>query len=253
MTDSTGVVPPSKCPQLGILFVGLLLLLCFTGTLLSRADEKSAEPFPMSPGTYWIYRGIVRWTNEANESSETKLEWKTQVSHALHHGAYSAAVINGFPSELNWSTGKPEPADSLLVRSPGDKFYWIAPEQTKSALSRFANQQDSLQGLLQDDDLFLQLPLTKGKKFCDPEEMNRDDDMYCWMVESAERVSLNVKGVSSPVRLSYTIRYATNPDDIEYEFVPGICLTSYAYHHHGTVADTELTLAEFHPASSGHE
>jgi hypothetical protein len=253
MTNRHVVTPRCKRWQAGIALFGLLLLSCVTGTLCGRANEESAEPFPMSAGTYWVYGGIVRWTTRANKSSETKVEWKTQVRQTLEHGRYAAAVINGFPSQLNWSTGKQQPEDSLLIRSPSDKFYWISPEQTKSALGRFENQQDSLQSLLQDDDLFLQLPLTKGKKFCDPEEMNRDDDMYCWMVESAERVSLNVAGVSRADCLSYKIRYVTNPDDIEYEFVPGIGLTSYAYHHHGTIADTELALLEFHPASSGHE
>jgi hypothetical protein len=37
----------------------------------------------------------------------------------------------------------------------------------------------------------------------------------------------------------------TNPDDTELEFVPGIGFISYRYHHHGTVADTEMGLVEF--------
>ena len=32
------------------------------------------------------------------------------------------------------------------------------------------------------------------------------------------------------------------------ELSPGIGILSYQYHHHGTVADTSLTLVEFHPA-----
>jgi hypothetical protein len=32
------------------------------------------------------------------------------------------------------------------------------------------------------------------------------------------------------------------------EISPGIGILSYQYHHHGTVADTSLTLVEFHPA-----
>jgi hypothetical protein len=42
------------------------------------------------------------------------------------------------------------------------------------------------------------------------------------------------------------LRYITNPDDTEIELAPGTGIISYQYHHHGTVADTSLTLVEFH-------
>ena len=208
----------------------------------------------MSAGTYWIYRGIVRWTHEnSTEVSETKVEWKTQIRRLIHHGEYSAAVVNGFPSDLNWSNGKPQPVDSLLIRFRDYKFYLVSAERLGEDLKRLENPQDSLQGMLDEDDLFLQLPLTKNKKFCDAEGMARPDGDYCWVVESSTLVPLDLTGAPSESRTSYKVRYVTNPDDIEFDFIPGVGPVSYAYHHHGTVADTELKLSEFHPASSGNE
>jgi hypothetical protein len=40
------------------------------------------------------------------------------------------------------------------------------------------------------------------------------------------------------------------PDDTEFDFVSGIGITSYEYHHHGTIAETELHLVEFHSADA---
>jgi hypothetical protein len=232
----------------------LLTIVCLRCTLANWASEKTEDPFPMSEGTSWIYRGVVRWTHEnSDQVSETKVEWKTRIRRLIRHGEYSAAVVSGFPSDLNWSNGKPQPADSLLIRFSGDKFYLVSSERVEGDLKRLENSQDSLDGILDEDDLFLQLPLAKGKKFCDPENMAREDGGYCWTVESAGSVSLNFKGVPSGSRTSYTLRYATNPDDIEFDFLPGVGIVSYGYHHHGTVADTELTLSEFHPASGGQE
>jgi len=42
------------------------------------------------------------------------------------------------------------------------------------------------------------------------------------------------------------LEYWSNPDNAQFAFVPGVGITKYAYHHHGTVADTELQLVEFH-------
>ena len=39
----------------------------------------------------------------------------------------------------------------------------------------------------------------------------------------------------------------TNPDDATYELTPGIGLTRYIYHHHGTRLDVDAKLVEHTP------
>src|SRR5260370_42471526 len=58
-----------------------------------------------------------------------------------------------------------------------------------------------------------------------------------------------VKGLEPGKRTAFLLQFVTNPDDTELEFVPGIGFISYRYHHHGTVADTEMSLAEFHSSA----
>ena len=90
--------------------------------------------------------------------------------------------------------------------------------------------------------------MAKGKKFCsDPEPMAREDDKYCWVVSSVDRISLlKVKGLEPRQYQVYEVSFKTNPDDTELQFLPGVGLISYQYHHHGSIADTELKLVAFH-------
>ena len=228
----------------------LLLLLPFPfvlGNVRQTKPPETMEPFPMSVGTSWTYRGVVRWTHDINKVSETTVEWKMETRSLIHRGEYTGAVIRGFPGDLDWSDGKANPTDSLLVRFGQDKFYLISKERFASSLQLLENSNESLEGLPSEGDIFLQLPLAEGKKYCAAENMARTDGHYCWIVESSESTGLDeltggtVKGPGT----SYRIRYITNPDDVTYEFVPGVGITGYEYHHHGTVADTELRLSGF--------
>lgn len=228
--------------------LSVLLLLFFVLRLGGQTKPpETIEPFPMSVGTSWAYRGIVRWSLSTGKVSETKVEWKTDILRIIRHGEYTGAVIRGFPGDLDWSYGHPNPTDSLLVRFGQEKFYLISEERFGSSLQMLENPIESLEGLLNDGDIFLQLPLAQGKKYCNAENMARTDGRYCWIVESSKSIDLAelTRGTLRGRGTSFRIRYVTNPDDLTYEFVPGVGITRYEYHHHGTVADTELQLSGF--------
>jgi hypothetical protein len=230
-------------------FLPLLLLPSAFDKIGQTKPTEASEWFPMSVGTSWTYRGLVRWGQHIEKPSEAKVEWKMEIRRLIQHGEYTAAVVSGFPGDLDWSDGKASPTDSLLIRFGQEKFYLISHDYIARSISRLENPDDRLKDFLSEDDLFLQLPLTQGAKFCDPENMAREDGNYCSVVESVESVNLNkVIGAPKGAQTSYRIRYVTNPDDIGFDFVPGVGIISYEYHHHGTVAATELSLAEFRRA-----
>lgn len=233
-------------------FWQLLLVLALPFALAWASQTKPQETlqaFPMSVGTSWTYRGIVRWTHDINKVSETRVEWKMEVRRLIHHGEYTGAVVSGFPSDLDWSDGIVNPIDSLLVRLGQEKFYLIPDERFAESVQMLQNPEGPLKGLLSEDDLFLQLPLARGNKFCDAEAIARPDSRYCGVVDSSKSISLEkVVGAPKGLLTSYRIRFVTNPDDIDLDFVPGVGLVRYEYHHHGTVADTELKLTAFRPA-----
>jgi hypothetical protein len=245
------MTPRRKFGWISHIFLSALLV-CISTALFGQSNRAHMPGFPLSEGTYWIYRGVVRWTHDINKVSETPVEWKMEVRKRLTRGDLSLAVVNGFLGDLDWSNGNPNREDSLIIQSGEGNMYLVGSEQVPIILNRAQDSRDALVGVLKDDDLFLDPPLKKGKKFgCDPEAMQRPDSRYCWVVDSMHETSLrDVKGISHGLRTAYTIRYVTGPDDIGFNFVSGVGLTRYEYHHHGTVADTALKLVEFHPGEN---
>lgn len=246
---------PTRVPARWTLgFFTFIFLSSLWSILHGQEVMSSSSLFPLSEGTKWTYEGVVRWSHEnSNGVSERQVTWTTQVKRVTRHQHLTAAVINGFPSDLNWSAGHPQPSDSLLLASD-DGAYYVRPfEDVKDGAKRLADSSDSLQDLIDPDDIFLRLPLAKGKKFCgDTEQMAREDDEYCWVVSSVDRVSLlKVKGLEPKQYEVYEVSFRTNPDDTELQFSPGVGLIRYQYHHHGTVAETDMELVAFHAGPAG--
>ncbi|MFZ0980514.1 MAG: hypothetical protein WAN23_14025 [Candidatus Acidiferrales bacterium] len=233
-------------PRRTILLVALVLALFAA----SAQGQNKTKDFPLTPGTYWVYQGFVRSSVVGSETGETKtthVTWKTSVTRAIHVGGLTLAVIKGMPGDLDWSEGDATPSLSVVIRTLDAKFYLIEGDEAKSLLAELDHPQYSWQQVPIDEDWFLQLPLTEGKKFCGANGMRRTDDEYCWVTGPPHAALLaNVKGVPSGKHIAYPVEYFTSPEEDEFDFVPGIGMVTYEYHHHGTTADTELHLIEFH-------
>jgi hypothetical protein len=219
------------------------------GWLMAQSPAPvSVHPFPMTPGTSWVYQGEVRWQDQNNTTHEEQVSWRTEVRKLVEHPAANARVasIYGYPSDLDWTDGKPDTEYRALVESAG-RFYLLSADTLPAVLKRLDDPADDLAGLLSADDLVLEWPLGQGWRFCDPKGIVRTDQLYCWSVENIGPSTLRMPGVKSVPRDEYQLSYKTNPDQVNVSFVPDVGITHYEYHHHGTVADTNLTLAEFHP------
>jgi hypothetical protein len=70
--------------------------------------------------------------------------------------------------------------------------------------------------------------------------------MYGWWVESAGPVTLNVAGASSTKRRAYVLSFRSLPDEETITLIPSIGITSFAYLHHGTVAEADVHLIAYH-------
>ncbi|HXQ25258.1 MAG TPA: hypothetical protein VN822_02515 [Candidatus Acidoferrales bacterium] len=218
----------------------------------AHAGDDSQPSFPLARGTYWIYRGLVRSSVQGSTVGKVAhVTWKMSVVQTVQRDGVVAAVVSGFPGDLDWTDGDAKPQLSILIRTQDAKFYLNSPGDGGDTLRQLDEPTYPLQDLIKEDDLFLQLPLAEGKEFgCDQEGAGRDDTLYCWVTGPPHTAALDgVKGVGPGTRVAYEVRYQTLPDDVEFEFVPGVGMTSYGYHHHGTIADTELHLVEFHSSS----
>ncbi len=228
-----------------------LLIFCLAPELNSFPRRESADPFPMNEGTTWVYRGILRWYDmQAQKTVGMTVTSRSEVVRVIRRNNLVAAFIKGFPPDLDWSAGQAPRGDWLIVRTSSDELYLFGSEEVEQKLERLENLGDSLKGMLTVDDLFMKLPPKKGMKFCDAEAKARTDDRYCWVIASERELTLkDVKGLEPGKRTAFLLQFVTNPDDTELEFVPGIGFISYRYHHHGTVADTEMSLVEFHSSA----
>jgi hypothetical protein len=233
--------------------IAYALMLCIlSSALLSARNSTPADSdqfFPFTVGTYWVYKGTVRWDDpEEEKPGSAEVTWKMTVQRVIRKRGVIAAVVIGFPADLDWSAGTTEPKPWLILETNKHQVYYLnlGPDFDLAKL----NADDQLfDKFLVVDNLLFEWPLKQDAKYCDEEAKKRDDGMYCWVVAQSKKKKLDsVKGAPTEEQTIFQMEYRTLPDDTTMEVVPGVGLLSYRYHHHGTVADTELQLAEFHPA-----
>ena len=208
----------------------------------------ASEPFPLETGTYWIYRGPCRWSGgpHGNAIYAGVLSCRMEVTEVLHRDKWTAAVLKGFPTDLDWYTPGQLPGNYLILHR-GKRYYLQVSDQA-TVLKRLRDPQDRLKGLVRDDNLILDFPLKKGKLYGHLDEFVRRMRMWCWQVEDVHSVTLHRRNrAKMPVsHLAYRLAYRTNPDEEIETFVPCIGFTTYTYAHHGTVAECHLRLVTFH-------
>ncbi|HET6929498.1 MAG TPA: hypothetical protein VFI45_04200 [Candidatus Acidoferrum sp.] len=212
------------------------------------AEAQAELFFPLTPGTWWLYRGTVTWTDQQTEKdAQADVTLKMTVERVIQKPEFTIAVLSGFPRDLDWATGEVAAMPWLLIETKRHDVFLnsLPPDFDYAKLDKDASALDKL---LAEDNLLFRWPLKRGMKFGDAESLRRDDALYCWVVASQETKKIGeIKGLASrPAEVS-VLRFTTNPDDTEIELAPGIGILSYHYHHHGTVAETNLSLVEFHP------
>jgi hypothetical protein len=226
--------------------VGVALTLV-TGTALGQELSPPAV-FPMAAGNSWVYTGTIRWTPAgSNEVLKKEIDWTMEIVDVIERQGLRAAVLDGHPSDLAWyEEGRQRRRHLVVAIGEGqtEQLYLLSDERAGEVEERLRNSGDSLIDLLEDHELFLDLPLSSLKRFCDLHSRTRQDYLYCWLVESVQPLEgLDVKGVDPGVaRTQYRVSHRTLPDHRIIEYVSGVGITSYIYGHHGTVSDVDVRL-----------
>ena len=203
----------------------------------------------MEKGTYWIYAGSVAWQGQDNEVQRRRLTWKAEVLDSLENGRFKVALLLGDPRDLAWYSESTKRGCHLLT-VVDNREYYLEDVQSPCALP-----QSSSPDLARSGELILKLPANKGDSFGgDPErERTVNDGMYAWVVENLALANLRgIRGIpKGQAFTAYDLAYRTMPDHQFITYVPGIGLTSYEYGHHGTVAEVDVRLVEFHRNAPG--
>ena len=222
-----------------------------SGSKPSIASIPQPQPdffFPLTAGTWWLYRGTVTWSDQQTEKdAHTDVTLKMTVEKVIQKPEFTIAVLSGFPRDLDWATGEVAPMPWLLIET-GRHEVFLNPLPPDFNFAKLDQDAATLGRLLAEDNLLFRWPLKLGMKFGDAESVRRDDAHYCWVVATQETKELaEIKGFPGRSAEVSVLRYITNPDDTKIEISPGIGILAYQYHHHGTVAETSLSLVEFHP------
>ena len=222
-----------------------------TSKVFADSDQEPQVDlfFPLTPGTWWLYRGTVTWSDQQTEKeAQANVTLKMTVQKVIQKPGFTIAVLSGFPRDLDWATGEVSAMPWLLIETKRHEVFLdsLPPDFDYAKLDKDAAALDKL---LSEDNLLFRWPLKQGMKFGDAESVRRDDAQYCWVVATQEtKKFVEIKGLPARSAEVFLLEYITNPDDTQMEISPGIGILSYQYHHHGTVAETSITLVEFHPA-----
>jgi hypothetical protein len=241
-----------KLLRLTALALLLLLIAPCSGSRGGPQSSACKHFLPLTQGTYWVYRGTVRWFDPQKQHAVTsKVSLRMTIDRIIRKSDITVALITGFPSDLDWSDGQARPAQSLLIETDSHEIYRnaLAPDFELASLESDFMKFDKQRA---PENLLFRWPLQKGQKFGDQESLKRADNRYCWVIGSQGRKNLSaIQGVTEPSSDLFVLEYLTNPEDTRMELSPGIGIVRYQFHHHGSIADTTLELAEFHPGEGG--
>jgi hypothetical protein len=218
----------------------------------SAVGQELSPPavFPMALGNTWVYTGTIRWTPAgSNDVLEKEIEWTMEIVEVIERRGLRAAVLDGHPSDLAWYEEGRERRRHLVVAIGEDQteqLYLLSNKRAAEVERRLRSSDDPLIDLLQEYELFLDLPLSQLKRFCDLYSGTRQDYLYCWVVESVEPLDgFDVKGVDPGIpRTRYHVSHRTLSDHRVVEYVSDVGITSYVYGHHGTVSEVDVRLSE---------
>jgi hypothetical protein len=221
--------------------------------LLGQNPVADAHEFPLEAGMYWNYEGNVVWSEAgASAVQRRQMTWRMEIVEVITRDWTTAAVLKGHPRDLVFFDPKREPRTSILVSVNLQKYYLPEGDRAQAALNRLKDPQDLLMGLVRESELFLEAPISLGKRFCGTEMLTRTDDQYCWWVDEEREPSIKSipgtqPGWDGP---EYTISFRAPSSSEFIGFAPGIGITSYDFSHHGTWSEVQLKLTAFGRAAA---
>jgi hypothetical protein len=224
----------------------LLFLLCVADQSLG-ANKNDLSGYPLMKGNYWIYRNSIHSTKVGGGIENKICTSKSTVVDVVKRDHLTVAVVKDDQIDCrDEENGKP--SDRLIIRAGATTYFEIIGNRVEEILNKVKAPNDSLFGLLrEDEEPLLDLPLVLGKMYGDPQSLTRKDQYYCWLVTKVNRVNLSrIKGLKSfRSRKQFTLRYFTLPGELFIDFVPGVGITGSSYKHHGPPDDVYSKLIEF--------
>jgi hypothetical protein len=220
---------------IGIILLGFSLWGCASSSK-EHQGLKGSGIWPLAEGNYWLYAGTFNLA---------PFTMRMGVCEVLTRGDLQLAMLKGHPSDPlqgdEW-----EPMNYAVLQTGEGLFFQVQGLRLDTFLARFADLNDPLLALVEEEELVLTWPLDTGSGFGSAAQLTREDGLFYWKVtETGKFDPLTIKGGEVSERLSlYSIRYATLADETRIDWVSGIGMVRYRYRHHGTPAGVDLKLVE---------
>lgn len=210
----------------------------------TSAADPWAGYFPLGWGAEWVYQGEVKWEGCGGVCQRT-LTWKMDVLNVVQRGEVAAYAMHGHPSDLAFYSEGKFPSVYTIVRWE-NRYY-------RASVEDFQRLRDGLElptDRLYAEAVFLEAPLFAGQRFGEVTPACQEG-MYCWVVSAEPQpFSPSVAGLPANIVFQeYTLTFATLPDHVILQFAPGLGITRYVYSHHGSVAEVDVHLIEYHAGS----
>ena len=249
----------------------LLRLLCLALAFSqAHADDHPPAFIPFQKGAYWVYYGTVSRLGRTPDGKPIPLTqtvtWRSEVVAGPYPlGCATVWIVRGLPQDLVWSGTDVKPVDHVIFLIGTDYYVVSRHTDLKGPDTDFDKLEASVLMPTFDLDankdeinratLLCSFPLALGRRFdhagTDIVNLIRTD-RYGWVVEDTGSVNdtPKIKGFP-PLRHPqyFDLAFRTSPDDSEMGIVPGLGLTNYHYHHHGTTMTVDLELVEFGPGN----
>src|SRR5574341_2040632 len=152
---------------LGILF--LLVSSCSNQQTTFLLVQPTAYPsafvadyFPLAQGSYWVYEGNVKWQVNSDVFEKT-MQWKMEVVDVVKRNDVIGFKMLGAPWDLEFYDDGKKPSEYSFIKVGSSRYY----EGTVENYYRMMDENDLLRDLVTENDLFLDIPLVDGEKFCD--------------------------------------------------------------------------------------
>jgi hypothetical protein len=189
------------------------------------------------------YRGSVSFLERKKVKTDS-ISWSMRIDEIFERGSIRAWNITGHPIDLAWYKPGMRPIPRTIVEVAG-RTYYLCPA---SVFNRVKDMNDSLKGLVWESEIVLDLPLSKGRQFGEAQQLKRKDGLYVWRVtEVRDSVRILQQGLHDTLRV-HTVVYRALNSVMTTEWVQGLGLIRFKYHHNGTPADCELVYSR-HGAS----
>jgi len=227
---------------------GVLVAIVVAAAAGTAPAGEDGAVFPFVTGTTWTYAGTVKWTPEGNHPRSGTVRWTSEVADAFDHGDVAAALLKGGVWDLAWWSPEAQ-AGSYVVLRVRTRYYLIYD----NANAIFAAVEESGRRALPSDleqEPWFDAPLKPGRLLRPREVAPRNDTRYGWLIANAAPVNVGLTGMKTATRSAYVLTYLTLPDEEALTLVPGVGITSFAYVHHGTIAEANVHLVEYHRRSA---